>query len=62
MTTSSSPESDDGPFTPTAVACEEPGVAVGEDCAREFDLSGGTLEGKMEPDLTLRLVSQPAFV
>ncbi|KAJ2926867.1 hypothetical protein H1R20_g10223, partial [Candolleomyces eurysporus] len=63
MTASSSPESDDGPFTPTAVACEEPCAGVGGagDCSKEFDLSGGTLEGKMEPDLTLRLVTPPAF-
>ncbi|RXW14177.1 hypothetical protein EST38_g11676 [Candolleomyces aberdarensis] len=63
MTASSSPESDDGPFTPTAVACEEPcgGVGGAGDCSKEFDLSGGTLEGKMEPDLTLRLVTPPAF-
>ena len=50
---SSTPESDGGPFTPT-VACDD------EDGSKEFDdscgVDGGTLEGKMEPDETLRLV------
>jgi hypothetical protein len=50
---SSTPESDGGPFTPT-VACDD------EDGSKDFDdscgVDGGTLEGKMEPDETLRLV------
>ncbi|KAF5339306.1 hypothetical protein D9611_009913 [Ephemerocybe angulata] len=58
--TVSSPASQ--PYTPTAVACEGEGdeLSHGADDGKDYGMrcSVGTLESRMEPDLTLRLVSQ----